>query len=289
MSTGSRRLACVFALLVCLLSIGASPMMVRGAERTMQSNPIVLFEIFTATWSPQCGGIGIIVDDIEANYGSANIATIEYHFNQKNGALDPFTAAGNMDRLDYYNPTGIPCVNIDGPIQFAGLDTISYPACAYNINSRLATPRDFDLSVSGNISDGNVNVHLEQLGSVSMTNLTLRYALTEGSVYCINGTDPDRTYHNVARVIPLDDKITLPLTEALDIQKTFSVNPDWVKENLTFVAYLQNDVGKEVLQATGYGYIYGLVPEISPLVVIPLSGMMVAVFALAFRIRRKEQ
>ena len=72
-----------------------------------------------------------------------------------------------------------------------------------------------------------------------------------------------------------------------DIKKSFTIDQSWNSGKLSFVAFLQTDTTKEVLQACTYGYGGNSVPEIGPLFVIPLGGLFVAVLAAASRKDKK--
>jgi hypothetical protein len=131
--------------------------------------------------------------------------------------------------------------------------------------------RNFDITISGNISSGSVEVHLDQLGLSNTGNFVLRYALIESECYYRGGTDIDEYYDRVVRNIPQDDAINTTSLPA-DFTKIFTIKTGWRLNYLSFVAFLQSDDNKEVVQSDFYGR--GVpVPEISPFVLFSITGL----------------
>jgi hypothetical protein len=277
------RALCVLGLVVALVGLFAAPLLVHGQEYIQGNQCVVLVEEFCATWDPASGATTNIVKQVWIDYGPSKVSMIQYHFHQKGGYYDPFTIPENMQRLNYYNPYGIPAVVVDGGKPIEGYDNIKYYAVSDAVNNRLIKERAFDISISGNIPSGSVTVMVEQAASSTYNNATLRYALVESNCYYNASTASDNTYQHVARFIPKEDNITLPLTQTVSFTKNFPLDPTWAWQNLSFVAYLQNNNTKDVLQSNLYGF--DTVPEISPLFVIPMGGLFLAVFALSMRRR----
>jgi hypothetical protein len=176
---------------------------------------------------------------------------------------------------------------VDGGKPIEGYDNIKYYSVSDAVNTRLLKERAFDISFSGDISAGSVTVTIEQTASSSYNNATVRYALVESNCYLVNSTASDHFYQHVTRALLNDDNMTLPLTQTMQFTKMVPIDPTWTLQNLSLVAYIQNNNTKEVLQSNLYGY--DTVPEVSPLFIIPMGGLAVAVFAFSIRRSVKGQ
>jgi thiol-disulfide isomerase/thioredoxin len=267
----------VFVFTAMIVSLAAFPISVHGQPKSLQQNGVVLLEKFTGTWCPPCGAIAPTIKKVWNEYTGSKLAIIEYHFNGA-GSTDPFRIVESNTRSTYYGITSLPTVWIDGKKMLMGSDQITYDNLTGTINSRLATERAFEITISGNISSGSVKVHLDQLGSSSAGNLVLRYALVESECYYRGGTDLDEYYDHVVRFLPQDDAINTSSLPA-EFTKTFTIKPGWRLNYLSFVVFLQNDDNKEVVQSCFYGW--GVpVPEISPLALVPIAGLFIVSTAL---------
>ena len=281
------RAALVVAAVACVFFIAASPLAVHAEKKTMRSQCVVLFESFSETWCPACGKSEPVKDQLWAAYGPSQIAMVDYH-PKASGHDDPFAISAVRARVGYYYPDYKlvpPTAIIDGVTTLVGSGSYpSYQDFVNAINPRLAVPRSFEIGISGDISSGSVQVSLAQTGTSSAAGLTMRYALVESDLYDKNGEDIDGTYHHVVRLIPANDTVALPVPSGgQSFTKNYALNASWVTSKLSFVAFIEDDSTKEVLQACFYGYGGTVVPEISPLAVIPLGGLFAALFIVPMR------
>jgi hypothetical protein len=216
-----------------------------GTERTK-----VLYEIGTGTWCVYCPSAATGADEM-VNNGN-DVAVIEYHLN------DNYENTVSLERLAYYNVWGYPTTEIDGIHEIVG----GYPSnslyasylAIYDIRKPVPSVHVMDLEIE-HISDNDykATITIEQTNGYFSSDLVLRTALTESHipVIWINGmTEVNfvcREMFPDASGTPLDFSTSNILTFTFD----FSTS-DYLLENLEFVAYIQHNPTKEVVQTTSY-------------------------------------
>jgi hypothetical protein len=283
----NRKLVVACIVFTSLVILAAAPLSVRAESKTMTAQNVVCIEKFTGTWCTPCGNIATTVDSLWTNYGPGQIALIEYHVNQSVSQTDPYATDPSSGRESYYALSSVPSLVFDGSNALSGEN--DYSAYQAKIDARLGIAKNFALSVSGDVTTGSVSVHLEQTGTATGSNVYMRYRILESELYYDGSpsTDPDKTYQHVSRLhVTPTDQVTLPMSSAKDFTKTFKIDSSWNKQKLSFVAFLQNDDTKEIYQTCYFGYDGQSVPEISPLFIIPIGGLFIALYAIA--IRRKS-
>ena len=262
---------CAAVLLSMLIALPISVSAGGTARAASQTQSVVLLEEFTATNCPNCPFVAGIMDKLWKYHGSDKVAIIAYHVG------DEIEPAGVASRFNYYGVTGTPTTEMDGINEVVGSDA-GYGVYNSTVNARLSVPRNFTISCSGDVSSGSVTVHLES-AAAGPAGLKLRYAVIESKVEASGGK-----YNFVARALPAQDAVTLPLPSGgADFTKTFSVGGTWNAANMAFVAYLQGDGNKEVLQSCFYGG--QTAPEPILPVLISAGGLFAAVWVIAARKR----
>jgi len=272
-------------LALATLTVVALPYnIVTGSGQNMRiTQNVVLFEKFTGTWCSPCGAISPNVSKIWEFYGSTKLAIVEYHLVW--GRTDPYEIPAGVTRSNYYNvgSIGIPYILTDGTYVTYGKG-YNYTSMSEAINQSLAVTRHFEIGISGDLASGSVTVHISQISPTTATDLRLRYAIVESNLIYHAGTSPGGWYNHTVRAIPAEDIITLPLpVGGSDFVKTFTLSPSWVTQNLSFVAFLQNDSSKQVLQSCFYGYGAATVYEFNAVLLFPGAVFVAIVSLIAFR------
>jgi len=225
-----------------------------GVERTK-----VLYEIATGTWCQYCPGAAKGADDMVKN--GHDVAVIEYH----NG--DSYVNQAGTDRISYYNVTAFPTTEVDGVLEMVGgnATTSLYPAFLNMYNQRIPVPsvqimeREIE-HVSGDIYRATVTI--EQANAYFASDLVLHTALTEshipenwlGGLKEVNFVCRDM-FPN-AQGTALDFSASNTLTFTFDFLVT-----GYVFENLEFIAFVQHNPTKEVVQSVSHQMLFTALQE----------------------------
>jgi len=126
-----------------------------------------------------------------------------------------------------------------------------YPAYLAKVNQRMAIPSNFTLAVNG-FNEGldyTVLVTMEMVEPFAGTNLVLQFTVTESHIPQNWGGLTEVNHVNRLMVpgatgTPLD--FSSQTTQSVLLN--FSLNAGWDFENIDFVAFIQNNTGKEILQ-----------------------------------------
>ena len=171
-----------------------------------------------------------------------DVAVMEHHVS------DNLENTYSEARANYYGVQYIPDAYFDGVLNILGGS--NYAAYLTKVNQRLAIPSNFTISING-FNDGldyTVAMAVENVETYAGTNIVLQFVVTESDVY------EGGTYYNfVTRYMdpnqngtPLDFSGSSTQTVMLE----FTLNGNWVTDNCEFVAFVQDNDTKEILQAT---------------------------------------
>jgi hypothetical protein len=157
------------------------------------------------------------------------------------------------------------------------------------IDLRLGYKSSFEITVSGSITGGIVTVHLNQIDSTYAVSPVMQYMVVENGISYPSGTEWDGIYDHILRMTLSPDSITLPVPSGgVGFSKSFVIDSSWNPDKLSFIAFIQNGSSKEIFQSCYYGYGGLAVPEINPLMVLPMGGLFVAVLVIARRKGKEE-
>jgi hypothetical protein len=188
-----------------------------------------------------------------------DVAVLEHHTSSSSGGFPNQYAAA---RLSYYGISGIPNSYFDGVLNVLGGGSGTYNSFVSKYNQRMAIPSDFTVLLNG-MSDGldyTVVLTMENVEPYSGSNLVAHLAVNEsGLAY------GSSTYNFVTRLFvpnasgtPVDFSSNPLQTVTLN----FTMNSAWNLENCEFIAFIQDNSTKEILQAA----------KVSVLDIIPLTN-----------------
>ncbi|MDD5506892.1 MAG: T9SS type A sorting domain-containing protein [Bacteroidales bacterium] len=172
---------------------------------------------------------------------------------------DSYENVYSAARNAYYNLSAYPTAMFDGVVDdgFGGYPCPepygNYGIYLPFVNDRLAIASPVLMSTEFfpvGVNDYQLVAHITKVGDITNPNLYLRAAITESHVaqswQCLEEVSqvnrlmiPDAT--GTAISFASGNEVTVTLN--------FTVDPSWNKENLNLVSFVQNDNGKEVLQA----------------------------------------
>ncbi len=165
----------------------------------------------------------------------------------------------NQTRIKYYNISGVPSGRVNGKIAppsggyYAGAvaDTVA-------LNKQLSEEPFYsmlsieipDFTVNQNDGSGTVRINVTSLKPIS--NVYLRVAICEKHHYYANaGSNGEKDFYWIARgMLPnaVGTMISLNENQTKSYEFNFKVDPSFT-DDLYAVAFIQNDVTKEILQA----------------------------------------
>lgn len=207
----------------------------------------VLLEIGTGTWCVYCPSAAIGADEMVNN--GHDVSVIEYHLD------DNYENSTSLERLAFYDISGFPTSELDGIYEIGG----GYPGISrylsflniYNIRKPVPSVHEMDMVIE-QVSENNfqATVTIEQTNGYFASDLYLHTALTESHIPC-NWQGGLHEVNFVCRNMfpsasgtPLDFSSSNVATITID----FSVT-GYVLENLDFVAFIQHNPTKEVVQS----------------------------------------
>jgi thiol-disulfide isomerase/thioredoxin len=241
---------------VFFISILTSPLLFSQPK----SERIVLFEIFTSTTCPPCVAANQYFDSWFKNACSfkSQVAIVKYHVWWPSPGNDPYYLANTSEsqtRNNYYSNKYAPNGYVDGTD--VSYTYSSWPAL---LQTRKDAKSSITISVSGSGGSNNTVrffVKIKSDGSsIPAGQLILHCAVVESDLY-YTGTNGDPVHHYVMRKMMPDaagEQFTLTLNEEKTFTKTINWG-NWKIDKSAFVAFVQNNTSKEILQAVKYDVI----------------------------------
>jgi hypothetical protein len=217
-----------------------------------QAPKFVLFEHFTQA---SCGPCASQNPAFENNILLPNekvVRHIAYHTSWP--GTDPMhthNPTENAARTSYYGVSGVPSVTMQGnhktgsPARFSQKD----------IDTQFASLSPIKIKVTEAISgaDRNVTVDIKTVGTVPAGDYKLRIAVIENPIDYTTppGSNGEKHFPNVFRkMLPntAGEAITLSAAGGTSsFNFTYNDHPDWISGNIKLVAFVQNDLTKEIL------------------------------------------
>jgi len=179
-----------------------------------------------------------------------NVAVIENHVSG-----NPFENTYSQARHSYYGGGGVPNAWFDGVLNsLGGLPSgsmYSYYLPIYN--QRIVIPSNFTIAINGFVDGLNctVVVTIENVEPYAGSNLVLQFSVTESHLPHNWGglTEAD----NVNRLMAPDQlgtSLDFSANNTQSVTLEFSLDGSWLPENCEFVAFVQDNDTKEVLQGS---------------------------------------
>ncbi|MBK7213818.1 MAG: T9SS type A sorting domain-containing protein [Bacteroidales bacterium] len=206
---------------------------------------MVAVEIGTGTWCTYCPGAALGADDLVAN--GMRVAIIENH----NG--DTYANDYSNARNSYYNISGYPTARFDGVLSVVGGDhTVSmYPSYLPKYNQRIAiaSPITIDYTATQNGLQFVFNFTITKVSALPSDQLIFHFAVTQSEIAQVwQGQD----HLNYVNRLMIPDQggtdIDFSSGNVQTVSITANVDPLWPLEDIEFVAFVQNNADKEILQ-----------------------------------------
>ena len=238
-----------------------------------QATRKVLFEEATSCNCGPCGASNPILDAWLAQ-NSANTNAIKYH---PNFGADPMYSANptqNTERVNYCGINAYPTVNADGPLY-----DCCWPfsaSCFTNIlNQRTAVSTPVSITVTDTRIPGDSirsTVVINLASSLPAGTYKLRVMAVESRVHYSSapGSNGETDFYQVFRwAYPNTTGVDAPTTAGTySYVYTYKRLSTWVDTSIFTIAFIQNDVNKEVMNSgrgyfipTGISNINNLVPD----------------------------
>lgn len=203
----------------------------------------VLIEVATGTWCASCPTAVQMIDKLhEEGY---DIAVVKYHYD------DPYENETSISRNTFYDVQFFPTIHIDGT-QLSPWN--SYQQLESLYQDAIAKERDYQIELSGDwIEEDSMMVRavITKNNETVSGNHRFFLALTESKI--------PEVWHGQTEV-SYAERLLLPVKEGMELsfesdskivqEFSFSINSEWNKDHLEFVAFVQNIETKEVRQAT---------------------------------------
>ncbi len=218
----------------------------------------VLFEEATSCFCGPCGASNPIFD-AWLPLNTATAQAIKYH---PNFGADPMYLANptqNTERVNYCGINAYPTVNADGII-FDCCWPFTAPCFTSTMNTRLAVSTPMlitviDQRIAGDSNRATVIVNLS--ANLPAGTYKLRVMAIEGRVHYNSppGSNGETDFYQVFRwAYPNTMGVDAPTTAGTHTYTyTYKILSNWVDTSIYTVAFVQNDVNKEVINS-GRGY-----------------------------------
>jgi hypothetical protein len=239
-----------------------------------QSQRTALLEHFTQASCGPCATYNPLVKQYFDN-NPTNRTAIKYQTSWP--GVDPMNAHNPteiQDRVTYYGVTGVPDVVIDGNIAQGNPGTLFAGGQSPTMDTRVGTASDFDItifhSLSSDLSSIDISGVVTATNAVANANLKLHVVVVEKHIAFASapGSNGETDFYNVMKkMLPNSSGTTLQGVWANG--NTHVVSENWNFSNvynigdLAVVTFIQDDVTKEVLQASFSEYIL-LPPNVTP-------------------------
>lgn len=241
-----------FYILLAAVMLGAP------AATRAQHQRVVLVEEFTSLTCKPCTTATVILNDLVKNK-KGRVLTIRYHANIPLPG-DPFYAANkahNDARKDYYAVSGLPFGVADGSTNM----TVTQEGDVLDkVDARLVMQAPIKLDVkqtrNGDRFDVEVKVTAGPEGLGAGDN-KLRVAVVEALVIDTRYLgDPryngESEFHDVMRTMlpdPSGSDLTINPEEVKTFNFSYSIGSEWQADQMYVIAFVQNDNGREIIQA----------------------------------------
>ncbi|MGM0566832.1 MAG: T9SS type A sorting domain-containing protein [Bacteroidota bacterium] len=209
----------------------------------------VLVEAGTGVWCASCPTAVQMIDMLIED--GADIAVVKYHSGE--GHKEPFESISGLERIGYYDVTFYPSLFVDG-VRVEPWN--SYQEVAELYEDANADERDYRINLTGEWR-GDDRIFLraatERAEGAEISDARLFVAVTESSIpYEWHGETQVDFAHRF--MWPNGEGLELDFGGEAQVHHDFEaeIAADWDHSNLAFVAFLQENESKKILQATRF-------------------------------------
>lgn len=214
---------------------------------------VVLVEFLTTLPCDYCPNAEAALDSVLAHYGVDELTIVSYH---DNAGPDPLDTPETVDRIYWYTTgTGLegqyPAVIVDGGLDriIVGALTVDAAEAEYRIeiDHRRTFGSPVTVGLSGAIDGGRgeVTVRVMVHDALPAGDYVLRTVVIEDDILAF-GHD----FGFSARDILDGELLTVSAVgDSAVVERSFTVDPSWVVDNMDVIAFVQNDDTKEILQS----------------------------------------
>lgn len=215
---------------------------------------VVLAELLTTRPCANCPNAEAGLHTVLGEYGAGNLCVIAYH--DLLPPADPLGTPETNARIDWYmGPSWNtwPAVIFDGDVarivQGAGSPSTAAAAYRMEIDHRRTFGSPVSMRMAGSAASGSVTVTVKVREALTTTEAVLRVVVIEDHVVVASSV-----YDFVARDLLDDEPLSVAsVGDSAVVTRSFAVSPSWNTANLSVIAFVQDDLTKEALQAARLG------------------------------------
>jgi hypothetical protein len=251
-----------------------------AGRKNSKADSVVLVELFTGAQCPPCVAVDVAFDALLQTYKPTEVIGLQHHLHVPRP--DPLANKDTEARQGYFGDEGggTPDILFNGQPDAEGGGTMGDAEARYKqfrevIDRQLESKKGAEIKLSASQSGDDITIHaqatLVNKAAPARSRPRFRLALTEKAIRYV-GTNKLRFHHQVVRSFPgglegkdlssgqgqLDVKLSLPALKR-DIESYLSdfakqhpfptPLPEVALENLSVVAFVQDDANKHVLHA----------------------------------------
>jgi hypothetical protein len=167
---------------------------------------------------------------------------------------DPFYLANieeNNARRSYYSVNVVPKFIIDGTFDAGS----GYSAYQTHLENQMTVPSPLEIDISLDYTPGRgtgtVYTEITATDTIDYTNLKIRYAVIEDSIYLVSPNGHNWHHQTMRDLFPNANGVSLDIAFGETVYDTqdFDISGDWDDAQCSIVAFVQSDNGRQVLQA----------------------------------------
>ena len=210
---------------------------------------LVVVEIATGTWCYYCPGAAMGADDLVDNFGDA-VAIIENH----NG--DAYTNGFSNARNTYNGVGGIPDTRFNGLNPFVGGSHTEslYSSFLPRYNAAIAVQTSFDIDMAITTLDDinfDITITIDKVADYSGGELVAHLSITESDIQQNWQGLTELNFVNRAMYPSVSGTVLdFSGSDQQVIELSVTVEEEWVIENCEFIAFIQDNSSKEILNGT---------------------------------------
>ncbi len=213
---------------------------------------VALAEFLTTRPCINCPNAEEALNTVLEEYGADSLCVIAYH--DLAPPADPFATPETVARIDWYmgsSWSSWPMVLFDGGRGVLGAASPEAAATAYRteIDYRRSIWSPISMRIAGGVGSGSVTVTVKVRDALTTSAGVLRMVLIEDDLIA-----SAHEYDFVARDLLEDEPLTVSAVgDSAVVTRTLTVDPLWNVNKLDVIAFVQDDLTKEVLQSVRLG------------------------------------